>query len=122
MNADTAAARVENATKVYGSGDTTVTALDDVTISFERGKFTAIMGPSGSGKSTLLHCVAGLDDLTGGSVFIGSVRLGDLKEGRAGSSREHEPSTVRPAADQPVRMRNSRRLSSIAVMAVPRCA
>ncbi|HLA67720.1 MAG TPA: ABC transporter ATP-binding protein [Acidimicrobiia bacterium] len=80
MNADTAAARVENATKVYGSGDTTVTALDDVTISFERGKFTAIMGPSGSGKSTLLHCVAGLDDLTGGSVFIGSVRLGDLKD------------------------------------------
>src|SRR3990170_2678640 len=80
MNADTAAARVENATKVYGSGDTTVTALDDVTISFERGKFTAIMGPSGSGKSTLLHCLAGLDDLTAGATFIGDVRLGELKD------------------------------------------
>ncbi|HEY5652157.1 MAG TPA: ABC transporter ATP-binding protein, partial [Acidimicrobiia bacterium] len=47
---------------------------------FERGRFTAIMGPSGSGKSTLLHCIAGLDDLTSGASFIGSVRLKDLKE------------------------------------------
>lgn len=80
MNVTSAAARVENATKVYGSGDTTVTALDDLSVAFERGRLTAIMGPSGSGKSTLLHCVAGLDDLTSGSSFIGAVRLGDLKD------------------------------------------
>jgi len=80
MNTDAAAARVENATKVYGSGATTVTALDDLTLAFERGRFTAIMGPSGSGKSTLLHCIAGLDDLTSGGSFIGETRLSDLKD------------------------------------------
>ena len=57
-----------------------VTALDDLTLSFERGKFTAIMGPSGSGKSTLLHCIAGLDALSSGSAYIGRVRLGDLND------------------------------------------
>ena len=75
-----AAVRVENATKVFGEGDTRVTALDDLTLEFERGKFTAIMGPSGSGKSTLLHCVAGLDSLTGGCVYIGDVCLTDLSD------------------------------------------
>jgi putative ABC transport system ATP-binding protein len=76
----TAAARVAGATKVYGEGEAAVRALDDLTVEFEQGRFTAIMGPSGSGKSTLLHCVAGLDTLTEGSAFIGDVRLGDLKE------------------------------------------
>lgn len=76
----TAAARVVGATKVYGEGDTAVSALRDLSIEFERGKFTAIMGPSGSGKSTLLHCVAGLDDLTSGSAFIGDVELGTLSD------------------------------------------
>lgn len=76
----TAAARVVGASKVYGEGTTEVSALRDLTIEFERGKFTAIMGPSGSGKSTLLHCVAGLDDLTSGSVFIGDVELGTLSD------------------------------------------
>lgn len=75
-----AAVRVENGVKVYGEGDTEVTALDDLSVSFERGKFTAIMGPSGSGKSTLLHCVAGLDSLTDGCVYIGDVCLGDLSD------------------------------------------
>lgn len=74
------AARVENATKVYGEGNAAVRALDGISVAFERGKFTAIMGPSGSGKSTLLHCVAGLDDLTDGSAYIGDVRLGDLSD------------------------------------------
>jgi putative ABC transport system ATP-binding protein len=68
------------ATKVYGSGDTAVTALDNVTVEFPRGVFTAIMGPSGSGKSTLMHCLAGLDDLTAGAVFIGDVELGTLSD------------------------------------------
>jgi putative ABC transport system ATP-binding protein len=76
----TAAARVVDATKVYGEGQAAVTALDDLSVEFEEGRFTAIMGASGSGKSTLLHCVAGLDDLTSGSAFIGETRLGDLSD------------------------------------------
>jgi putative ABC transport system ATP-binding protein len=76
----TAAARVDGATKVYGEGEAAVTALDDLSVEFEEGRFTAIMGPSGSGKSTLLHCVAGLDDLTDGSALIGDITLGDLSE------------------------------------------
>jgi len=75
-----AAARVENATKIYGEGTTAVTALDDLSVSFEKGRFSAIMGPSGSGKSTLLHCIAGLDTLTSGSAYIGDTRLGDLND------------------------------------------
>jgi putative ABC transport system ATP-binding protein len=76
----TAAARAVDATKVYGSGDTAVVALDDVTVEFDTGRFTAIMGPSGSGKSTLMHCVAGLDDLTEGQVFVSDVELGTLSD------------------------------------------
>lgn len=74
------AARAVSATKVYGSGPTAVTALDGVTEGFGRGEFTAIMGPSGSGKSTLLHCLAGLDTLTSGQVFLGDTDLGALKD------------------------------------------
>jgi putative ABC transport system ATP-binding protein len=66
--------------KVYGSGDTTVRALDGVTITFPRGEFTAIMGPSGSGKSTLMHCAAGLDTVTSGSVRIGDTELTRLSD------------------------------------------
>ena len=61
---NTAAAGAIDARKTYGIGDAQVHALDGVTVSFETGKFSAIMGPSGSGKSTLLHCLAGLDTLT----------------------------------------------------------
>jgi putative ABC transport system ATP-binding protein len=75
-----AAARAAGATKVYGSGDTEVRALDDVTVDFDAGRFTAIMGPSGSGKSTLMHCVAGLDSLTSGQVFIGETDLTTLSD------------------------------------------
>lgn len=76
----TNAVRAESATKIYGAGPTEVRALDDVTVAFEKGRFSAIMGPSGSGKSTLLHCVAGLDDLTSGKVFIGDQDLGELND------------------------------------------
>jgi putative ABC transport system ATP-binding protein len=75
-----AAARAVGATKVYGRGVTEVTALDDVTIGFDAGRLTAIMGPSGSGKSTLLHCMAGLDALTSGKVFIGDTDLTTLSD------------------------------------------
>jgi putative ABC transport system ATP-binding protein len=71
----TPAARAVGATKIYGEGDTAVTALDNVTVEFASGQFTAIMGPSGSGKSTLMHCLAALDDLTSGSVFLGDTEL-----------------------------------------------
>jgi len=68
------------ARKTYGSGDSEVHALDGVDVQFEKGKFTAIMGPSGSGKSTLMHCIAGLDSLTDGQVFIGDVDLSSLSD------------------------------------------
>ncbi|OWY60232.1 peptide ABC transporter ATP-binding protein, partial [cyanobacterium TDX16] len=69
-----------DASKVYGSGETEVRALDGVTVEFEKGRFSAIMGPSGSGKSTLMHCIAGLDRLTSGQVFIGQTDLSRLNE------------------------------------------
>jgi putative ABC transport system ATP-binding protein len=74
------AARAIEATKVYGSGETQVRALDGVTVGFGEGRFTGIMGPSGSGKSTLMHCVAGLDTLTSGSVMIGDTDLSTLHD------------------------------------------
>jgi putative ABC transport system ATP-binding protein len=76
----TTAARAVAATKVYGSGDTAVVALDGVTLDLPGGRFTAIMGPSGSGKSTLVHCLAGLDRLTQGQVLVGEVELGALSD------------------------------------------
>ncbi|QOV40315.1 ABC transporter ATP-binding protein [Streptomyces ferrugineus] len=76
------AARVVDAVKVYGSGDTSVRALDGVSVDFPVGRFTAIMGPSGSGKSTLMHCAAGLDTLTSGTAHIGDTELSSLDDRR----------------------------------------
>ncbi|MEM8618583.1 MAG: ABC transporter ATP-binding protein [Actinomycetota bacterium] len=75
-----AAAGAVDATKIYGVGDAQVRALDGVTVAFEQGKFTAIMGPSGSGKSTLLHALAGLDTLTSGDTYIGETYLSTLDD------------------------------------------
>ncbi len=75
-----AAAGAIDARKTYGIGDAAVHALDGLTVSFEPGRFTAIMGPSGSGKSTLLHCLAGLDALSDGAVFIGETYLAELND------------------------------------------
>src|SRR5271170_217850 len=66
--------------KTYGQGANAVQALDRVTIGFDTGAFTAIMGPSGSGKSTLMHCLAGLDTATSGSVRIGDTELSGLSD------------------------------------------
>ena len=74
------AARTTDAVKEYGKGDAMVRALDSITVAFDKGRFSAIMGPSGSGKSTLLHCLAGLDRLTSGTVHIGEVELGSLND------------------------------------------
>ncbi len=75
-----AAARTVDARKVYGKGQTEVRALDGVSVEFETGRFTAIMGPSGSGKSTLLQCTAGLDTLTSGKAFIGDADVSLLND------------------------------------------
>ncbi|MFD9434629.1 ABC transporter ATP-binding protein [Streptomyces sp. NPDC060002] len=74
------AARVVDAVKVYGVGDTAVRALDGVNVAFPAGRFTAVMGPSGSGKSTLMHCAAGLDTLTSGTAYIGDTELRTLDD------------------------------------------
>ncbi|MDL4815798.1 ABC transporter ATP-binding protein [Actinomadura opuntiae] len=75
-------ARTERLTKVYGSGDMAVRALDEVSVAFPAGRFTAIMGPSGAGKSTLMHCVAGLESATSGKVWVGDQELGSLSDRR----------------------------------------
>lgn len=74
------AARAVGAVKRYGSGDTAVTALDSVSVDIAAAHFTAIMGPSGSGKSTLMHCLAGLDTLSSGHIFLGDIELSKLSD------------------------------------------
>ncbi|MEW2395527.1 ABC transporter ATP-binding protein [Streptomyces sp. NPDC046862] len=78
--ADGIAARARGLTKAYGSGETTVLALDAVDVDIARGRFTAVMGPSGSGKSTLMHCLAGLDTVSAGQVWLGDTEITGLKE------------------------------------------
>jgi putative ABC transport system ATP-binding protein len=79
------AVRAAGLWKVYGSGEAQVTALRGVDVDLSRGAFTAIMGPSGSGKSTLMHCLAGLDSVTQGDVYIGDEKVTGL--GDAGLTR-----------------------------------
>ena len=74
------AVRADAVTKVYGEGGTRVVALDGVSAGFGKGAFTAIMGPSGSGKSTLMHCLAGLDSVSSGQVFLGDTEVTALDE------------------------------------------
>ena len=76
----TPAASAVDAVKTYGRGDAEVTALDHVTVSFDQGRFTAIMGPSGSGKSTLMHSLAGLDRLTSGATYIGASDVSTMSD------------------------------------------
>jgi putative ABC transport system ATP-binding protein len=74
------AAQAVNLCKTYGAGQAAVRALDNVTVAFDRARFTAVMGPSGSGKSTLMHCMAGLDRPTSGSAYVGGQDIGRLDD------------------------------------------
>jgi putative ABC transport system ATP-binding protein len=74
------AAQAVNLCKTYGAGDATVRALDSVSVTFDRGQFTAVMGPSGSGKSTLMQCMAGLDRPTSGTASVGGQDIGQLDD------------------------------------------
>jgi putative ABC transport system ATP-binding protein len=79
-SAETTAVVIESVTKTYGNGPGTIKAVDNVSLSFPAGSFTAVMGPSGSGKSTLLQCAAGLDRPSSGKVSIGGTELSGLGE------------------------------------------
>jgi putative ABC transport system ATP-binding protein len=74
------AARAVDASKIYGSGEAEVRALNNISVEFQTSRLTAIMGPSGSGKSTLLHCMAGLDRLTSGQIFLGDTDISRANE------------------------------------------
>lgn len=76
----TAIVSLRGVTKYYGEGSTQVRALDGVSVDFQKGKFTAIMGPSGSGKSTMMHVLAGLDKVTSGSVAIEGIEITNLND------------------------------------------
>ena len=77
-----AAVRAVDVVKVYGHGETRVRALDGVTVELPAAAFTAVMGPSGSGKSTLLHCLAGLDTVDSGTIWIGDADVTAMDEKR----------------------------------------
>jgi putative ABC transport system ATP-binding protein len=78
--ATTVAVRAEEVTKIYGVGEAAVRALNNISVEFAAGHYTAIMGPSGSGKSTLLHCLAGLDRVTAGRVVLGDIDITAVSE------------------------------------------
>lgn len=82
--------RVENLTKIYGKGDTAVTALDHVSFTVEKGEFIAIIGPSGSGKSTLLHMLGGVDTPTSGKVYIDETDIYKLNESKLAIFRRRQ--------------------------------
>lgn len=77
-------------TKVYGKWENKVNALEDISVSIEKGKFSAIIGPSGSGKSTLLHCMAGLDNPTSGKVILENNNIFDLSEEKLSKLRRQK--------------------------------
>jgi putative ABC transport system ATP-binding protein len=84
------AAHAVDLTKTYGTGQATVHAVAGIDVTFERGRFTAVMGPSGSGKSTLMHCMAGLDRPTSGETYVGDVNIGSLDDkGLTQMRRDH---------------------------------
>ena len=89
-------ARAIDLTKVYGSKDNEVMALDHVNVEFKRGEMTAIMGPSGSGKSTLMHCMAGLDTPSSGKVIVEGLEVSSMNHGSTRWSRWSVSKSVLP--------------------------
>ncbi|AUS97025.1 peptide ABC transporter ATP-binding protein [Clostridium thermosuccinogenes] len=82
--------QVKNLTKIYGKGDTAVTALNNVSFSVEKGEFVAVIGPSGSGKSTLLHILGGVDTPTSGKVYIDGTDIYSLDSSRLAIFRRRQ--------------------------------
>ena len=82
--------KVENVSKIYGSGDNQVVALDQVSFSVSQGEFVAITGPSGSGKSTLLHILGGVDYPTSGKVYMNGQDIYQQKEEQLAIFRRRE--------------------------------
>ena len=82
--------RIENLSKVYGSGETAVKALDNISFSVNKGEFVAIIGASGSGKSTLLHLLGGVDRPTSGKVFVDGTDIYDLNENKLAIFRRRQ--------------------------------
>ncbi len=82
--------KVENVSKIYGTGDNEVKALDNVSFTVEKGEFVAIIGPSGSGKSTLLHMLGGVDAPTSGKIFVEGVDLGCMDESKLSIFRRRQ--------------------------------
>mgnify|MGYP001344737354 FL=1 len=82
--------RVENLTKTYGKGETSVTALNNVSFTVNKGEFVAIIGPSGSGKSTLLHIIGGVDYPSSGKVFVEDTDIDSLDESQLAIFRRRQ--------------------------------
>lgn len=82
--------RCENLTKIYGTENTEIRALDNVSFSVEKGEFVSIVGPSGSGKSTLLHILGGVDRPTSGKVFINGTNIHGLSEDKLAIFRRRQ--------------------------------
>lgn len=82
--------KVENSSKVYGKGSTEVKALDNVSLSIEKGEFVAIVGASGSGKSTLLHLMGGVDRPTSGRVMINDTDIFQLNNDKLAIFRRRQ--------------------------------
>ena len=82
--------KIENLSKIYGKDDTKVVALDQVSLSIERGEFVSIIGESGSGKSTLLHLIGGLDTPSSGEIYIEGKKLSQIKPSKLANYRRRQ--------------------------------